>query len=105
MKLEGRKNNIYYDKKGIQILEGDLIRVWHFIGARKKVNYMYFVSVIEETKDFPVMSLRSYYSDKPHCRLYVVCDNEQRMYKDAEIIHKRNWERPRLKIKPLNHNK
>jgi len=99
MNLEGRKNNVYYDKKGVQILEGDLLKVWHFIGARRKVNYMYLVTVIEETKDFPVMSLRDYHSDKPHCRLYVLCDNEQRMCKDAEIVDQRYWEKPRLKLK------
>lgn len=101
MNLEGRKNNIYFDKNGIQILEGDLLKVWHFIGARRKINYMYHVAVIEQTKDFPVMSIRDYDKEKPHCRLYVLCDNEERMYKDAEIISERDWETERLKITPL----
>lgn len=99
MNLDGRKSNIYFDKKGVQILEGDLLRIYHFIGSRRKINYMYFVVVIEETKDFPVMAVRNYDSNKPHCRLYVVCDNEQRIWFDAEIIHQRNWEKNRLKIK------
>lgn len=30
-----------YDKKGIPILCGDIVKVFHFVGARKKRYYMY----------------------------------------------------------------
>lgn len=30
-----------YDKKGIPVRPGDLIKVYHFTGARKKKHYMY----------------------------------------------------------------
>ena len=31
----------YYDKNGIPILEGDLLRAYHFTGARKRKHYLY----------------------------------------------------------------
>ncbi|WP_126654093.1 hypothetical protein [Chryseobacterium aureum] len=100
MNLEGRKSNIYFDKTGKQILEGDLLQVFHF-RTRRKIYYMYQIVVIENTNEFPVMACRSIYSEKPHYRLYVVCDNEQRIYKDAKVIYERNYQNKRLKIKPI----
>lgn len=98
MNLEERKNNTYFDKKGKQILEGDLLKVFHFKSGRRKF-YMYHVVVIEQNDDFPVMACKSHYSDKPHYRLYVVADNEQRIFKAAEIISEKDFESERLKIK------
>lgn len=97
MNLEGRKNNTYFDQTGRQILEGDLLKVYHFnIGKTKR--YMYHV-VVMEGGDFPVMACRAHYADKPHYRLYVVADNEQRVYRGAKIIATKDWETKRLKIK------
>ncbi|MBP1165079.1 hypothetical protein JOE44_001963 [Chryseobacterium sp. PvR013] len=98
MNLEGRKSNIYFDKTGKQILEGDLLQVFHF-RTKGKIYYMYHVAMIEETKDFPVMALRAHYSIKPHYRLFQVCDNEQRVYYNAKIIGERDYQTERLKIK------
>ena len=98
MNLEGRKSNIYYDSSGKQILEGDLLKVYHF-GKGNKTRYMYHVAVIEETLDFPVMSVRDYNSNKPHCRMYVLCDNKHRSFYGAKIIHQKNYTSKRLKIK------
>ena len=97
MDLEFRKNNTYFDKKGKQILAGDLLKVFHFISKNKKY-YMYHIAVIEETKDFPVMAIKGYNSEKPHCRMYVLANNEQRVFKDAEIISEVPFQN-RLKIK------
>jgi len=99
MNLEGRKSNIYYDETGKQILVGDLLKVYHY-GNGNKTRYMYHVAVMEETQDFPVMSIRHYNYIKPHCRLYVVCDNDNRMYYGAKIISEMfNGDTKRLKIK------
>ena len=35
----------YYDKKGVPIYPGDLLRTYHFTGARRKVHYLYHVVV------------------------------------------------------------
>lgn len=101
MNLEERKSNIYYDKKGKQILVGDLLKVFHF-RAKKKIYYMYHVVIMEETASFPVMAGKDYYADTPHYRLYVLCNNEQRIYRTAEIIGEKDRQTKRIKIKPLN---
>lgn len=31
----------FYDKRGIPIERGDIVKVFHFIGARRKKHYMY----------------------------------------------------------------
>lgn len=98
MTLEERKNNIYYDKKGKQILEGDLLKVFHFRSGRRNY-YMYHVVVMDNRNSFPVLSCKAHYADKPHYRLYVVCNNEKRVYYDAEIIGEKDLQTKRLKIK------
>ncbi len=99
MDLEGRKNNIYYDQTGKQILVGDLMKVYHFTSG-KKIHYMYQVAMMEESNDFPVMAVSDYWANKPHYRLYVAADNEQRVYKSAKIISMfdSKTERKRIKI-------
>lgn len=105
MDLEGRKNNIYFDQSGKQILPGDLLKVFHFRSGKKNY-YMYHVAVMEGTegdeKNFPVMSGKAHYADKPHYRFFVMCDNEQRVFFEAKIIKERDWETKRLKIKVIN---
>lgn len=98
MNLEGRKSNTYFDNTGKQILVGDLLKVYHY-GRGNRTRYMYHVTVMEETKDFPVMSIRDYNAVKPHCRMYVLCDNEQRVNYSAKIIHECYSEEKRQKIK------
>ncbi len=96
--LEKLKDNTYYDQTGKQILIGDLLKVFHFmIGKRKQ--YMYHVVVMEETQYFPVMAVKGHYSDKPHCRMYVCADKENRIYKSAKIIGEKDWETKRKRIK------
>lgn len=98
MTLEERKNNTYFDKTGKQILVGDLLKVFHF-KSRNRNHYMYHVVVMEETKDFPVMACKDHYAEKPHCRMFVLANNAQRIYKNAKIIGTRDWETKRVKIK------
>lgn len=98
MNLEERKSNIYFDKTGKQILEGDLLQIYHF-RTKSKIHYMYHVAVMEETKDFPVLALRTHYNEKPHYRLFQVCNNDLRIYADAKIIGERDFETKRLKLR------
>ena len=101
MTLEERKDNTYFDQTGKQILVGDLLKVFHF-RSRKRNYYMYHVVVMEETQPFPVMALKAHYADKPHCRMFVVANNHQRVYKDAKIIGEKDWETKRKRIKIVN---
>ncbi len=103
MDLEGRKNNTYFDQTGKQILAGDLLKIFHF-KSRNRNYYMYHVVVMEETEPFPVLSIKGYHSEKPHCRLFVLCDNEQRIFKSAKIISESDFSTKRQKIKPYDNN-
>lgn len=99
-----RKDNTYYDRTGKQILVGDLLKVDHFTSGRlgKKMHYMYHVVEMEEGGDFPVMAVAGYRGQKPHCRMYVVCNNEYRAYMTAKIINEFDFQTPRKRIKILN---
>lgn len=101
MTLEERKDNTYYDQTGKQILVGDLLKVFHF-RSRNRNYYMFHVTVMEETKDSPVMSCKAHYADKPHYRMYVVANNSQRAYLEAKIIGVKDWETKRKKIKVVD---
>lgn len=99
MNLEGRKNNIYFDKTGKQILEGDLLQVFHF-RTRNKIHYMYHIAVMDNRGEFPVLSGKDYYNaETPHYRFYAVANNPQRVYLDAKIIYERDYQSKRQKIK------
>ncbi len=98
MNLEDRKNNTYFDQTGKQILVGDLLKCYHFTSG-KKTHYMYHVAVMEETQDFPVMSVSAYWTEKPHCRMYVAANNEQRVYETARIISMLDFQTKRKRIK------
>jgi hypothetical protein len=98
MTIEERKDNIYFDKTGKQILVGDLLKVFHF-KSRNKNYYMYHVVVMEETPPFPVMALKSHYADKPHYRMFTVANNNKRVYYNAKIIGEKDTETKRNKIK------
>lgn len=39
---------IYRDKNGKEIKEGTIFRVFHFIGSRRKVHYMYKIAAIKD---------------------------------------------------------
>jgi hypothetical protein len=97
--LEKIKDNTYYDKTGKEILVGDLLKVYHF-KSKNRTQYMYHVVVMEDTNfGFPVMSVRSYYEDKPHCRIYVLADKESKIFKLAKIIGTRDYQTIRKRIK------
>ena len=96
--LEILKDNTYYDQTGKQILLGDLLKVYQFTSAKRRY-YMYHVAVMEETQDFPVMAVSAYWTTKPHCRMYVCADKENRVYKTAKIISESDSETKRKRIK------
>lgn len=94
--LEILKDNTYYDQSGKQILVGDLLKVYHY-GRGNRTRYMYHVAVIEQTIDFPVMAVSAHWTDKPHCRMYVCCNNE-RVYETAKIISEHDFRTERKYI-------
>ena len=94
MTIEERQNNTYYDNTGKQILEGDLLKIFHFKSKRKN-HYMYHV-VVMEIGTFPVLACKEHYEDKPHYRLFQIVEN--RVYRNAKIIGEKDWSSKRLKI-------
>lgn len=98
MTIEQRKDNTYFDQTGKQIIVGDLLKIFHFRSNNRNY-YMYHVVVMEETNGFEVMACKNYFADKPHYRLFVLANNEQRVYHDAKIISTHNHQTKRLKIK------
>ena len=77
--------NTYFDKTGKQILPGDLLKVFHF-RSKNKNYYMYHIVVIDEEDGSPEMALKTYCSDKIHCRMVGVANNTERVYFDAKFI-------------------
>jgi hypothetical protein len=95
--LQFRKNNLFYDCKGKQILVGDVLKVYHF-ATINKIYYMYHDVVMQES-GFPVMACKDYNSDEPHYMLYQVCDPLTFIYEGAEIISGSDWRTKRKRIK------
>lgn len=98
MNLKERNDTTYFDQTGKQILVGDLLKVYHFHSGNR-TKYMYLVVVMAETQSFPVMALKAHYAIIPHCKMYALANNEQRVYKEAKIIAKKDWETKRIRIK------
>ena len=74
-----------FDKTGRRILVGDTLKVFHFVGARRKHHFMYkFVEGIKELgKDKMPLLVLSHLSVKPeHCYLQM----DSRVHDDFEIV-------------------
>ncbi len=41
-------SKIVYDKRGIEVCVGDVLKVFHFTGGRRKKYYMYKIAVIRD---------------------------------------------------------
>jgi hypothetical protein len=89
--------NLFFDKKGKQILEGDLLKVFHF-RTRSKIYYTYNVVVKVQNEKGEFFMIKDYSADKPHCLLWVAASNSERIFKKAEIIAG-DWQAKRKRIK------
>ena len=79
----------YFDKAGNQIMENDLLQVYHFRERRRrKVHYMYHVVVLEEFKGKKYWSGREYFKEgnRGHYFLRAVADKETRKINHSLII-------------------
>jgi hypothetical protein len=75
------------DKNGIPIEECDILKVFHFIGARKKKYYMYKMAILRDGKLYGA-HLNSL-TLKPNYPLWTK-DYDP---KDYEIVQSKNWEK------------
>lgn len=75
------------DKKGIEIEECDILKVFHFIGARKKKHYMYKMAVKWNGKLYA-----SHLNEtiiKPDFPLWTGSEKSE----DYEIVQSNHWEK------------
>jgi hypothetical protein len=100
--------SVYYDKNGVEIENGDLLEIFHFIHyERRRKCYMYHVAILEDYMGFSVWRGRDYNAPKSHYNLHAVADKETGFIWHARILSKPKWEtsdqkrkegRKRLKI-------
>ena len=83
----GYVNKFYFDKTGKQINEFDVLKVFHFIGARRKRHYMYKWVRRDDKGRMAIMHLTA--SDEPTVPLSV-CANKEGVFEDAEIMQSRS---------------
>lgn len=83
-----KKGEIFFDKNFVEIQEGDLLKVFHFIHYRRRRKvFMYHVVTFEEG----YFKGKSYHADKSHYFLFTV-SNKDNVITGAEVISKKGWE-------------
>lgn len=83
----------YYDQEGVEIEEGDLLEVFHFIHyRRRRKHYMYQVAVWQEFNGLFMWGGKDYNADKAHYNLVACADKETGILRGYRILHKPNWE-------------
>lgn len=92
----------YFDEKGIEIKENDLLRVYHFTAAqRRKKHYMYKIATLREIKGNKWWAGKDYCSDH-HYWLKAAADKETRVIRGTVIVCEQDWESVRKRIKVWN---
>ena len=74
----------FYDRRGVPISKGDLVRSFHFIGARRKIHYLYHTVVDEGGVLYmvPTCWLEPTFQDGGKAQLKFMATEMQ-----AEVIH------------------
>jgi hypothetical protein len=80
-----------FDKNGIEVEEFDLVKVYHFTGARRKKYYMYkWVKKDKLTSDFMCYSL-----DEEGHHYNIWCEIKDKdgklVWENGEVIQSDNW--------------
>jgi len=85
--MDQLKDRMYFDELGNEIHEGDLLRVYHFTGARKRAYFMYKVARVIHGYWYG----REYNSDHTY-RLKAVADKETGIIKGTRVIFRNKWD-------------
>lgn len=109
--MREKVDRTYYDQNGMEIGEGDLLQIFHFIHyLRRKKCYMYHVAVIQQTPDGPYWAGKDYNVDgnKGHYWFKAIA-NKDGIMRGYRVIHKNDFENEqkyereaRLRRKQLN---
>lgn len=80
-----------YDKRGYPINEGDILKVFHFIGSRKKKHFMYkqvgsYALMGGPDKPYLMVHHLPYQEPKPNQPGYYILFDDERTLTDYEII-------------------
>lgn len=97
--LHSKERKCYYDENGMEIQEGDLLKVFHFISyRRRKKEFMYQIVVLEEWNGLYWWGAKDYYvpGDKGHYRLIAVAAKETGIIRGTQIIASKNYENKRV---------
>ncbi len=83
---EALVSGFFFDKAGNQIKEFDVLKVFHFIGARRKRHYMYKLVRRDDKGRMAIMHLTA--SDEPMVPMMAVT-NKDGVFEEAEIVQSR----------------
>jgi hypothetical protein len=94
MNLHPREKRFYRDETGMRIEEGDLLKVFHFIGRGKKRYWMYHIAILEDFKGQLFWAGKEYHAEgnKGHYRLMSVADKQNGIIPGYTVISKKSWE-------------
>ena len=80
-------SGIFFDKKGKQICEYDVLKIFHFIGARRKQHHMYKWVRRNDRDELAIVHLTG--PDEPSTPLRACCARDGTL-KDVEIVQSRH---------------
>jgi len=85
--MEQLNDRMYFDELGNEIHEGDLLRVFHFVGVRKRIYFMYKVARLKDGHWYGC----DYNNDHTYL-LKIVADKETGIIKGTRIINRAKWD-------------
>jgi hypothetical protein len=93
--IDPRERKCYYDEKGVEIGEGDLLKIYHFRHyIRKEKMYMYQIAILQESQGTFWWAAKDYNreGEKGHYWLKSVADKTTGIIHGTEIIYKKDYE-------------
>jgi len=95
--LAPKERKCYFDEMGIEIREGDLLKVYHFRHyLHRRKMFMYHIAILQQNKDGYWWAAKEYNreGDKGHYWLLAVANKETGMIMGTQIIASdpKGWE-------------
>jgi hypothetical protein len=96
-----KDRDFYYDERWNEIHEGDLLRVWHFRGRRKRIYYMYHIAIKQNISKTGTTFQDNYWwagkdynrnDGKGHYWLKAMANPETGVIKGCRVIARAKWD-------------